>query len=68
MTSLELSANSKVAQLRLEHARLENQTKHLEEVAESNALAGRQAVAHHQMEARLAAEQAQQLHTRFGEC
>ena len=45
MMNLEVTANSQVAQLRLEHARLENQTRHLEEVAEDNALAGRQAVA-----------------------
>ena len=37
----------------------------MEEVAASNAVAGRQPVAHHQIEASLAAQHAQQLHERL---
>ena len=45
MMNLELTANSHVAQLRLEHARLENRTREMEEMASQNALLGQQAVA-----------------------
>ena len=65
MMHVGITASSKVAQPRLEHARLETQKREMEEVAASNGLAGRLAVAHHQMEAGLAAEQAQQLHERL---
>ena len=65
MMNLELTANSHVAQLRLEHARLENRTREMEEMASQNALLGQQAVARHQSEANAAAEQAQALHQRL---
>ena len=65
MMNLELTANSHVAQLRLEHARLENRTREMEEMASQNALLGQQAVARHQSEASVAAEQAQVLHQRL---
>ncbi|CAE7238970.1 unnamed protein product [Symbiodinium sp. KB8] len=65
MMNLELTANSQVAQLRLEHARLENRTREMEEMANQNALRGQQAVAHHQSAALAASEQAQALHQRL---
>ena len=65
MMNLELTANSQVAQLRLEHARLENRTREMEDMANHNALRGQQAVAHHQSEAQAASEQAKALHQRL---
>ena len=65
MMNLELTANSHVAQLRLEHARLESRTREMEEMASQNALLGQQAVARHQSEAHTAAEQAQILQQRL---
>ncbi|OLP94911.1 hypothetical protein AK812_SmicGene23039 [Symbiodinium microadriaticum] len=65
MLNLEMTANSHVAQLRLEHARLENRTREMEEMASQNALLGQQAVARHQSEANAAAEQAQILQQRL---
>ena len=37
--NLEMTANNHVAQLRLEHARLENRTREMEEMASQNAFA-----------------------------
>ena len=64
MNAMELNAMSHVAQLRLEHAQLQNRAKYIEEEAAQNLQAGRHAVARHQIEAAAATEQAEHLRVR----
>ena len=65
MSAMELNAMSHVAQLRLEHAQLHNRAKFVEEEAAQNLQSGRHAVAHHQIEAAAATEQAEHLRMRL---
>ena len=62
---MELNAMSHVAQLR--HAQLQNRANYVEEEEEAaqNLQAGRHAVAHHQIEAAAATEQAEHLGVRL---
>ena len=65
MNVMEFNAMSHVAQLRLQHAQLQNRANYIEGEAAQNLQAERHAVAHHQIEAAAATEQAEHLRMRL---